>query len=138
MGQTKRQMDGRTDGRQIGALRLSLNAGSVKTVMKRHRSHTLVELKTHTIKRKFIHTWWTIVNEYETAKPALIRNLVIYEILRDIVLFEAIANCLRRRPKWLWPWCAMCTGLLHAIVSFLLALSLSFVYLLIYVHCYLI
>jgi len=33
------------------------------------------------------------VNEYKTAKPALIRNIVIY---------EAIAKCWRHRPKWLW------------------------------------
>jgi len=33
------------------------------------------------------------VNEYETAKPALIR---------DIVIFEAIAKGVQHRPKWWW------------------------------------
>jgi len=35
------------------------------------------------------------VNEYKTAKPASIRNIVT-------VIFEAIARCLRHRPEWLW------------------------------------
>jgi len=44
------------------------------------------------------------VNEYKTAKLALIRNIVI---------FEAITKCLWHRFKWLRVQCAMCIQSRH-------------------------